>query len=245
MNDRGITLALGGFGLAVITVGVVGAAFEWELGQAGWFLLAGCALIALALLHPRLTSVNVEVAGTKIGAIFTAFATEAGSVAAIEIERLGMADLAIAYQFVHDQPPARVDKDTRIRLQDTLIDQARTRRVAAAPRKRALKAALHGQSDAARAIALGVAQGHPELVSLKTITPNITASLSANEQYQAIRVVELMVPTLTDRDLRRLRQMLVSARYISDDEDSRPLRDSVVAAIDARLNDGSLTPVHR
>jgi hypothetical protein len=200
--------------------------------------------VALGLFHPRLTSVNVEVAGTKIGALFTAFVSEAGSVAAIEIERLGMADLAIAYQFINGELRADVDKPTRIRLQDALIDEARMRSAGASPRKRALKAAIHSKSSSARAIALGVALAHPEIVSLKGVTPNLTASLSGNEQFQAIRVAELIVPRLGDKDLRRLRRMLVSAQYVKDDEDRRSLRAVVVAEIDARLEDGSLSPAH-
>jgi hypothetical protein len=110
--------------------------------------------------------------------------------------------------------------------------------------KAALKAAMHSKSSAARAIALGDARAHPEIVSLKGVTPNLTASLSRNEQFQAIRVAELIVPKLGDKDLRRLRRMLVSAQYVKDDEDRRSLRVVGVAEIDARLEDGSLSPAH-
>jgi len=230
-----MTFVLVGIGLAIIAVGVVGAAVHWDLGAAGWFLLAGCGLVGLATLYPRLQSMDVEVAGTKFGALFKEVADQAGSVAAVEIARLGMADLAAAYQFIHfEGKDILPDSGTRIGLLDALIQMATERSVRSSPKKRALTAAMHSESPAARAIAVGIAREHLQLINVKAITPNLNLSKSANEQYHALSVAKGLVPTLSQRDLRTLRDVLVNAPHM-DGEDRRKLREEVVGTIDARL----------
>ena len=223
-------MALGFAGLAVMGVGIGGSAGGWDLDGVTPFLVVGAVLLALAVLYPQIESLNVEAAGAKVGLLLRRIASDSSPAVLEELERLGVADLAVAYEFVHDALSDEEDKNTRIRLQDQLVDMAEQRAFDRDPDKKLLNAAIESHSAAGRAIAIGFAKRHPELVTLDAMETVILHSMSGNEQYHALLLAKKVLPTLKSKEAQALMNLINEAKdepYVRKDSERMNVVDAI------------------
>lgn len=222
-----VTITLWVAGGLVIAAGLLASARAWQTDGIAPFLVAGVALIALAVVEQRLTKVDLEGLGAKASLSFEEFASDVGISVAKEIVRLGLSDLAVTYATIHGDLRAHISRSERVELQSTIVHEARRRTLSRAPDPDALAKALTAHSKASRMLALGVAMGHPHLIGVKTVVVNIETPLSANEQYHALELAGLMVPSLDPRERSQLLEAAAAAPYIRDD----PGRTKALAAL--------------
>jgi hypothetical protein len=248
-----VSVSVAGIGVLLLAVGVVGGPLGWDVGGVAPFLIVGAVLLVVAIVHDRVSEVQFQAAGVSLGLLLSKVESQSSRAIVKELERLGVADLTAAYEFVHAEmkqfddllfaspPPERVS-NLRVILQDQLVEQARDRaeeveeRGDPGPDKKLLNRALTSDSEAGRAIALGVGKAYPNLITLGTLERNIRESLSANEQFHALLLANDKLGNLNARQRRRLRHIiedeLHSERsYIAEDSDRRSRAESILERI--------------
>ena len=208
-------------GVLLLAVGVVVAASGWRTEGLGPFVVGGLAFIALGVFEDRLTKVDFTAFGAGVSVALRDLAADAGPEVALEIARLGLADLVLTYSMVYGELRGHVDSRSRVQVQDAIIAAATRRTGSRRPDGRALQAALRAESSASRVIALGVALAHPKVVDPATVKVNITDSLSGNEQYHALLLLEAMWPHLASATKGELLNLVRDAPFIQDDPDRR------------------------
>ncbi|HEV7723077.1 MAG TPA: hypothetical protein VGO60_17430 [Iamia sp.] len=234
---------LGGLGIGLVVIAVIIAIQGWTSEGAAPFVLGGAVLVLVAVFHDRITEMTVEVGGATVGVLLEVVKRQTGAAAVEELSRLEVIDLVAAYEYVHtalaaDGPPVpTVNPEVRlvlkVALQDDLIDRAedKARSTPIAPHRSDLERALRGQSAAGRAIALGVARAHPEVVGIDTVMFGVTHSLSGNEQYHALR---LLRDKAEDVPWWRKGAVLqaMQHQWIQSDSDRRDVADDIVARLE-------------
>jgi hypothetical protein len=210
-------------GAAMLGLGGLGGADLPDLVLVVWLLL-GAFILLIALFWNRVRSFSLGHGDTK----FTAdLADIVGHEVAKELASAGITQLASAYAFVH----ATLGEDeayrpAKVKLQDTLVDQVRSKSFAVKPNPKDV-AELGKGSPAERVLAVGLMRGDPSLVSIEALRSAITKSQSGNEQYHGLLAAQEGWGRFDDNTRREIIKIVESRPYAGEDQD----RDALAAKI--------------
>jgi hypothetical protein len=210
-------------GTALMAFGFLAAALEVRTEGIGPFVFGGLALIVLGVLEERLTQVELSAFGAGASFSLLDLASDAGPAVAQELSRLGLNDLVTTYAVVNGELRDRVGFHSRVQIQDGIIAAAARRTGNRTPNGAALHEALQAPSPASRTIALGVATSHLDLMSPHSLKVNLLHSLSGNEQFHALLLLEKMWPRLDESTRTAMSAVIAEAPYIADDPDRRAI----------------------
>jgi hypothetical protein len=185
-----VRLGIAAIGVLALIAGGVGAFVLGSDAAAVAVLAAGTALLIVALVLPRLSELDVRADGVSLK--LTQEAADSGApTAAAVMEHSGLSRFAIAYEIVHSELRGNPEFErARVHLQDILVERARSMAFGSkipAPEVRALF--LEG-SPVLRTLSIGIMKGDPSTADVGLLASAVVAPASANEQYQALGVIE-------------------------------------------------------
>jgi hypothetical protein len=190
---------LGLTGLALIAIGA------WRtIGEpvnATTLTYVGGALLVLAVLHRRIAHVKVGSGGVELGLAQELRGSGAPALAEA-VSGTELPRIVTAYEVVREA--LFDDADTRIRLQDLLVERAAMlAKRETLVRDELEKAFLQGTA-AVRVLVLGLMLGDSRLLSVTVLRDAIERSLTGNEQYQALRLAVDSAHLLSEREIQGL-----------------------------------------
>jgi hypothetical protein len=190
---------LGLTGMALIAIGAwltVG-----EPASATTLTYVGGALLILAVLHRRIAHLKVGSSGVELGLAQDLRGSGAPALAEA-VSGTELPRIVTAYEVVRES--LLDDAGTRIKLQDLLVERAAMlAKRETLVRDELEKAFLQGTA-AVRVLVLGLMLGDPRLLSVTVLRDAIEQSLTANEQYQALRLAVDSAHLLSEREIQGL-----------------------------------------
>ncbi|WP_433274356.1 hypothetical protein ACQPZA_25265 [Pseudonocardia xinjiangensis] len=177
-------------GIAALVAGCVSAFVLRSDTAAVAVLVAGAALVIVVLVLPRLSELNVGTDGVSLKLTMEAAATGAPTAAGV-MENSGLARFAIAYEIVHSELRGNPEYESaRVHLQDVLVERASAMAFGSTIPAAEVRALFIGGSPVLRTLSIGFMKGDPSTADTGLLASAITAPASANEQYQALDLVE-------------------------------------------------------
>ena len=222
---RWVAIAIG---VAILAAGVVGVAKDWATVRYGALLVVGLACLVFGLFGDRIRSVAVSV-DKGVPSLDISMDRELQPSVVAELKDTGLAGVTATYTFVHNQlaeDPA--SHDTKVRLQDQLIDLVRLNAFNQPIDEVEVNRALTTGSPAERVLAYGYLLGDPELATADRLEEGIAHSKSGNEQYQALRVTQQRWANLSPQDQQRLTKAIEGASYLRDDSQRKSLAEQIL-----------------
>ena len=177
-------------GVAVLVSGCVSAFVLRSDTAAVAVLVAGTALLIVVLVLPRLSELNVGADGVSLKLTMEAAATGAPTAAGV-MENSGLSRFAIAYEIVHSELRGEPEYESaRVHLQDVLVERARSMAFSAKIPASEVQALFVGGSPVLRTLSIGFMKGDPSTADITLLASAIATPASANEQYQALQLIE-------------------------------------------------------
>lgn len=215
-------------GLGLLLLGAVKVAMENSAAGAMSLVIAGAVLIVSPLLIGRIEQLKVSAAGLELRLSREIEAMGAPKTAQI-IERSNLSTLAECYSFVHDELREPAFRQTRVRLQELLVERAAStaRQTKFDPAE--VRKLFADGTPMMRVLALGLMQGDQSLADVGSIASAITDSRTGNEQYQGLRLALQAWPRFSDSERRTVHALVAGAPHISEGSDRRSLADQLLA----------------
>jgi hypothetical protein len=208
---------------ALLVVGLVGAARDWNAVGLGFIFgaLAVCFLVALT--HERMGGYKLGFSGKGVQLDVT-LEKEVRS----EIAQTGLAGLSATYAFVHNQlAEDKTSQGIKVKLQDQLVkiaqDNAFTKPLSAEEIEQAVKEGSPGE----RVLAFGLLTSNPDLATAEALLEGINHSKSGNEQYHAMKAAEKGWQRLAPADRKAIRDAIDRSPWIAGDPDRQETADSI------------------
>jgi hypothetical protein len=217
-------------GLGLLVLGAVKIAMENSAASAMSLVIAGALLIVSPLLIGRIEQLKVSGTGLELRLSREIEAMGAPKTAQI-IERSNLSSLAECYSFVHEQLREPAFRETRVRLQDLLVERASSaaRQTKFDPAE--VRVLFADGTPMMRVLALGLMQGDPSLADFGSVASAITDSRTGNEQYQGLRLALQAWPSFSDSERRTIRALVAGAPHISEGSSRRSLADQLLALL--------------
>jgi hypothetical protein len=207
-------------GLALLGVGVVGVARDWDgAGLAAMFAVGAFVVLVVPSSH-RLQRLATGKDGFEAEFGLGGAAKDAAA-------RLGLTKEVQAYAFVHHELGDEEFRSAKIHLQDKLIETIQAAAGASKVDSNALSEIFEENVPAARAVALGLIRGNYRSASPEIIESAITDSRSANEQYHALLAIRDNWNSNDASVKRRLVQAIRENAYVSDGGDRQAIADQI------------------
>ncbi|HEX9995336.1 MAG TPA: hypothetical protein VGB14_20615 [Acidimicrobiales bacterium] len=225
-KDFIVRSAVGIIGAAMLGVGGLGGVDLTDSVLVVWLLL-GAFILLMALFWNRVRSLSLGHGDTKVTA---ELASIVGHDVAKELSSAGITQVASAYAFVHSAlGEDAAYRPAKVKLQDALIDQVRTRSFTTKPNPKDVAQLAKG-SPAERVLAVGLLRGDPSLVTIDALRSAITDSKSGNEQYHGLLAAKEAWGRFDESTRRQVIETVNTRPYAGADSD----RDAVAAEILAR-----------
>jgi hypothetical protein len=175
-------------------------------------LVAGAALLILAVVLPRISELDLGADGISLKLMETV-ATGAPT-AAVVMESSGLSRFAIAYETVHAELRRNPEYDrARVHLQDVLIERARAMAFGSKIPATEVRAMFADGSPVLRALSIGIMKGDPSTADVGLLASAVTAPASANEQHQALGVIEQLWSRWTPSEREYLQSRIRSTDF--------------------------------
>lgn len=212
MKRRTIQIIAIAIGVALVIAAIAGLSASWPLP--GVFIVLGFAVlfVVVALESHRIGGVSAAPDGTLELSFVQDLPTPP---ATSEFEKV-----AQTYAFVHNALGTEPDvRDVKVRLQDELVDLARTHSFATPVGPERIDQILASGSQAERVLVFGVLQGNLRLATRARLEEGILRSATANEQFHALRATEAAWDHLGPEDRAALTKAIEDAPHWRDDPD--------------------------
>lgn len=208
-----LRLGAAAVGVVALIAGGVSAFVLKSDSAAVAVLAAGTALLIVVLILPRLSEVNVGTGGVSLKLTLEAAATGAPTAATV-MESSGLSRFAIAYEIVHSELRGEPDYErARVHLQDVLVERARSMAFGSKIPASEVRALFLDGSPVLRTLSIGIMKGDPSTADTGLLASAIVAPASANEQYQALELVEQLWVRWTREEREYLRSRIRAADF--------------------------------
>jgi hypothetical protein len=211
--------------VALLVVGVIGAAKEWPTAGVVVIFLVAVVLIIFTAVHPRLGT--IDLGATKEG---VSMKMTLDQKVMDELERAGINAVAATYRFVHDQLADDPEsKKAKIDLQDALVKVAQDNAFQHPVDAAEVKNLILTGSIAERVISFGLLTTHPQFATRDLLVQGVRDSASGNEQFHALKATAAAWNLMSAEDQAALLDAIEKAPYLTEDSDRRKIAEKIKA----------------